>query len=281
MIAKALSGDNEAPQTQSIQGVQRALEVLELFIGAESPTLGVTEIASSLGLSKAVVHRILSAFRIKGFVDMDPTTHRYLLGPQALVLGLTCLDRIDMRNIARAAMIDLVHATDETATLSVRVGWNRVYLDQVTPDRELKMVVQIGRPFPLHTGASSKALLAYMPNEKIEEYLTSHELVALTDRSLTDPEKIRAELALIRKQGYAYSLGERDGSAASVAAPLHGHDEQVVGVISVSGPAERFRAESEKSALLLLEAVHQVSQRLGSRRSMEERPRVSNGRRRR
>ncbi len=249
----------------SAQGVERALEVLSLFASSDSPTLGVTEISQALGLSKAVVHRVLSAFKLKGFISMDPVSHRYRLGPQILVLGLTYLDRLDMRAIAKEAMHELVDMTNETATLSVRIGWQRVYLDQVTPNRDVKMVVQIGKPYPLHTGASSKALLAYLPPDEIEEYLASQELVALTDRSLTDPERIRAELDVVRRLGHAVSLGERDASAGSVAAPILGREGTVLGVISVSGPIERFSGEIEKSAILLKEVVADISRRLGYR----------------
>jgi IclR family acetate operon transcriptional repressor len=256
-----------AKPAQSIQGVMRALEVLDLFIDAETATLGVTEIAQASGLSKAVVYRILSAFRAKGFLNLEAETHRYHLGPRILELGLSYLDRIDMRQVAREAMVRLVERTDETATLSVRLGWTRVYIDQVTPDQDIKMVVQIGRPFPLHTGASSKALLASLPPDEIEEYLTSHELVALTGRTPTDPDRIRTELALIRKRGYALSFGERDVSAGSVAAPIRGSQGEVLGVISVSGPIERFRAESRQSAQLLVDAVDGVSAQLGYRRA--------------
>jgi IclR family acetate operon transcriptional repressor len=243
----------------------RALEVLDLFIDAETATLGVTEIAQASGLSKAVVYRILSAFRAKAFLCLEPGTHRYYLGPRVLELGLSYLDRIDMRPLAKTAMVQLVEETNETATLSIRMGWTRVYIDQVTSHQDVKMVVQIGKPFPLHAGASSKALLASLDPEEIDEYLASHELDALTPRTPTDPGRIRAELAQIRKRGYAQSFGERDVSAGSVAAPIRGRDGAVVGVISVSGPIERFRPESKQSAKLLLDAVSGVSAQLGYR----------------
>jgi IclR family acetate operon transcriptional repressor len=248
-------------------GVERALDVLSLFVQAETPTLGVTQIADALGLSKAVVHRLLTAFRSRGFVELDPANHRYRLGPAILILGLTYLDRIDMRALGRETLADLVAITNETATLSVRVGWSRVYLDQVTPKRDVKMVVELGRPFPLHAGASSKALLAFLPQEDQEAYLSGQHLGALTARTVTDPDRLRGELEAIRSAGYATSFGERDASAGSVAAPVFGHEDLVVGSISVSGPVERFSTEVEQSSRALLSAARELSQRLGHRRS--------------
>ena len=128
------------PQGQTIVAIERAADVLSLFADADEQTLGVTEIANALGLSKAVVYRILSSFRAKGYVELDEASRRYALGPRALHVGLAYLNRADVRQMARPEMERLCRETDETATLSLRTGSTRVYVDQVTPDRDVKMV---------------------------------------------------------------------------------------------------------------------------------------------
>jgi len=159
-------------QAQTIVAIERAADVLTLFADAEEATLGVTEIASALGLSKAVVYRILSSFRAKGFVDLDESTRRYSLGPRVLDLGLAYMDRTEIRTIARPEMERLCEETGETVTLSLRTGPTRVYVDQVTPNRDIKMVVRIGQHAPLHAGGSSKAFLAFLDPEEQEGYLS-------------------------------------------------------------------------------------------------------------
>ena len=250
-------------RSKSIAGVDRALDVLMLFVRSKANTLGVTEIADELGASKAAVHRILSTFRNRGFIELDEAIHRYRLGPEILMLGLSYLDRMDLRTVARPLMADLATRTNETVTLSVRVGWTRVYVDQVLPERDIKMMVQLGRPFPLHAGASSKALLAFMPEADAGSYLREHHLDALTARTVTDPGRLALDLASIREKGYAVSFGERDAGAGSVAAPVFDHDGVLRGVISVSGPLDRFSAEVEQSSEALVDAARDVSRRLG------------------
>jgi DNA-binding IclR family transcriptional regulator len=147
----------------------------------------------------------------------------------------------------------------------VRVGSTRVYIDQVTPNRDVKMVVRLGWPFPLHAGASSKALLAFLPEDQRRAYLETHHLVALTPHTITDPDRLRKELEAIRSSGFAVSFGERDASAGSVAAPVFGHEGTPIGVISVSGPLERFSAEAEQASRVLVDAARGLSQRLGYR----------------
>lgn len=254
----------ESTQGQTIAAVERAVDVLTLFTRTDRDSLGVTEISQALDLSKAVVHRILASFRGKGYIDLDPETRRYSLGREALALGLTYLDRIDVRRVARPAMQALVDATDETATLSVRVGQTRVYVDQVTPARDIRMVVQLGRPFPLHAGGSSKAFLAFLPEAEREAYLAG-DLPALTGLTVTDAVALRAELATIRERGYAVSYGERQAGAGSVAAPIVDHEGTAVAVMSVCGPVERFTDEMDDAVKVLLPTVAELSSRLGHR----------------
>jgi DNA-binding IclR family transcriptional regulator len=254
-----------APATgQTIAGIERALDALLLFAESESTSLGVTEIAHSLGLSKAVVHRILASFRAKDFVELDETTRRYSLGPKILTLGLTYLDRVDVVSVARDVMTRLCALTQETATLSLRSGDQRVYVDQVTPNRDVKMSVTLGLPYPLHAGASSKAFLAFLPPAEIEAYL-SGSLSPLTPSTVVDRRTLSKELEHIRTVGYAQSFGERMEGAGAVAAPVFGRDGLPAGVISVSGPIERFRGEAERAAELLLRETNDASARLGYR----------------
>lgn len=251
---------------QTIATVERAADVLALFGSTAAPTLGVTEIATELGLSKAAVHRILSSLRGRGFVDLQGETRRYALGPAALALGMAYLARLDVRALAAPELAALSATTAETATLSIRQGDKRVYVDQVLPAREIVMSVRLGVPNPLHAGGSSKAFLAYLPDEDVERYLAGR-LEPVTERTVVDPAQLRAEVARIRELGYAMSVGERQPGAASVAAPVLDHAGTPVAVISVCGPLERFEAEAADCAKLLLEATARLSARMGHRRA--------------
>jgi DNA-binding IclR family transcriptional regulator len=253
-----------AEQPQTILAIERATDVLALFADSEEPTLGVTEIAQALGLSKAVVYRILSSFRAKGFVELDEATRRYSLGERTLHLGLSYMNRLDLPRIARSELEALSRTTDETSTLSLRTGWERVYIDQITPERDVKMVVQLGLRVPLHAGASSKAFLAFLDPEEQQEYL-SKPLDRMTKLTMTNARALRKELGEIRDRGYAISFGERMDGAGSVAAPILGHEGRPVAVISVCGPVERFRDEADAAAKLLVEATKRLSRRLGHR----------------
>jgi IclR family acetate operon transcriptional repressor len=247
---------------ETIAAVERAADVLMLFARAKTHTLGITEIAEELDMSKAAVHRVLASLRSRGLIEVDEPARRYLLGPEAMTLGLRYMARLDVRQLALPVLHELSAETNETATLSVRTGDTRVYVDQVTPLREVIMSVSIGVPFPLHAGASSKAFLAFLPDEQVTAYI-AHELKPLTDGTITDPGELAAELDAIRRRGWAQSSGERQIGAASVAAPVFDHLGMPVAVLSVCGPAERFAVEAEQCADLLLLRTRRLSATMG------------------
>ncbi len=261
MASGDANGSAGSGGSQTIATVERAADVLVLFSESGERTLGVTEIAQRLTLSKAAVHRILASLRTRALVEVDETTRRYSLGPAAFALGVAYQAHIDVRGTAAPELRALSAATHETATLSVFSGHGRIYVDQVTPAREIVMSVPLGLAFPLHAGASSKALLAFLPDAEIDAIL-SGPLEASGD---VDPAALRQELAEIRRRGYAATSGERQAGAASVAAPVFDHSGRPVAALSVCGPAERFGPHMETAQRLLPEATARVSARLGYR----------------
>ncbi len=250
---------------QPISAVERTAEILTAFARSDTPTLGVTEIAQDLGISKAVVHRTLNSLKVKGFIEVEPESRRYALGPTALAIGLAFLRHVNVRDLARPVMRELSENSRETATLSIRSGWDRIYIDQVTPPREVKMTVELGKPFPLHAGSSSKSLLAYLPSDEIDEYLDRIDLHRFTDLTITDPVSLRHELDRVRACGFAVSMGERQADAASVAAPIFDHTGLPIASMSLCGPVERFGGEVDEAAALIVAATGQLSTQVGFR----------------
>ncbi|MGC8513286.1 MAG: IclR family transcriptional regulator [Acidimicrobiales bacterium] len=246
----------------SASTVERAADILLLFASSSSPQLGVTEIATALGMSKSTVHRILLSFRNKSLLELDPLSRKYCLGPTLLGLGARYQGRLDIRNMAYPELSALSRATNETATLSVRSGDERIYVDQVTPEREVLMSVQLGMAHPLHAGASSKAFLAFLPAEEVDRYLAGG-LEEVTVRTITDVAQLRTELAEIRARGWAQSIGERQVGAGSVAAPVFDARGLPVAVVSVCGPAERMAGEIQECATQLMVTTMRLSAQLG------------------
>jgi DNA-binding IclR family transcriptional regulator len=236
---------------------------LTFLAESASPTVGVTELAGELAISKAAAHRLLSTLRAEGLVEYDEELRRYKLGAGVLKLSSRYLDDLDVLALARSSMRDLSLNTNETVTISIRSGDQRVYVDQVTPPREVIMTVELGRPFPLHAGSSGKAFLAFLDQEYVEHYLGDNGLASVTPDTVTDARILRRHLQQIRRDGFAQSFGERLVGAGSTAAPIFSRDGQPVAVMSVCGPAERFRQEASQCSAALIKTTTQLSTRLG------------------
>ena len=254
---------NPLDERQRVATIERALSVLDLIATSEQEDYGVTEIARELNLSKAVIHRVLTTLVAWEYLQVDAQTRRYRLGPKALVLGSAYLKQIDLRRLILPRLQELSDRTGETATFSLRNGFSRMYVDQITPNREITMSVAIGKSYPLHAGSSSKSFLAFLPQEEQDAYLKERELTRLTETTLSDVEALRADLVLVRERGYAISLEERQAGAASVAAPILDRHGNPIAAISICGPVERFREQLDTVSPLLLSVCRELSRQFG------------------
>jgi IclR family transcriptional regulator, acetate operon repressor len=148
----------------------------------------------------------------------------------------------------------------------VRQGWTRTYVDQVLSPQEVRMSVTIGRPYPLHAGSSSKAILAALTDQELVEYLRHHDLEPITGATLTTPPALQQEIARIRTLGYAVSIGERQPGAGSVAAPVRQADGSVFGSVSLCGPADRFGLDLQRRyGTLVAASASEISAAIGHR----------------
>ncbi|MBX3090072.1 MAG: IclR family transcriptional regulator [Cryobacterium sp.] len=241
------------------EAAERVADVLLAFMKGHD-SLGVSAIARDLGLSKAVVHRVLQSLASRGLIEANPDTRAYSLGPAAAGIGALAMQKLNVRDAAREKLTQLRNMTMETTTLSLLVVDRRAYVDQYQSPHEIKMTVELGRFYPLHAGGSSRAILAHMPKNDVERIVDDH-LSSLTSETLVDRDRLIENLEEVRRNGYAVSRGERQNGAGSVAAPIFGIDHRVIGSISVCGPLARFTPEAVESYIpLVVQAASSISQ---------------------
>jgi DNA-binding IclR family transcriptional regulator len=243
--------------------VERAAAVLECF-SRKDPVLGVTDLAERLALRKSTVHRLLTVMTRHGLIDRDAGTQRYRLGHKLIYLGSLSARQYQLRDLALPAMRRVWEKSGETVTLSIRIGDQRMYLDQIESLEEVRVTVDIGKVLPIHCGASGKIFLAFMDPAEIDRILAAGPLPALTAATVVDPDQIRQQLAAIRAQGYAMSLGERVAGVHAAAAPLRSNTGAVVAAMGLSGPASRLTPDRlADRAPYLVEAATTLSDTFG------------------
>lgn len=244
-----------------LRTVDGALRTLELL--AERGRLGVRDVAAALACSRSSAYRIVRTLQDRGWAR-EAGVGSYELGPLAHVLGTRALQRLSLRDVALPWMRKLVDATEESVTVSVLVGNERVCVDQLESPRQVRMTVLVGQPYPLYAGASGKAILVAMEPEARERYLAATRLVRLAPNTLLSRERLRASLAEASARGFVVSVAERDPEAFSVAAPLVGRTG-VTGALAICGPVSRFvQAEAERYGGLVRDAAERISHALGA-----------------
>jgi DNA-binding IclR family transcriptional regulator len=252
----------------AISAVDRAVDVLLLFGRSLQPTLGVTEIADELGMPKSGVHRVLNTLRRRRLVTYDPATRKYALGQAAVALSQGYAARHDMQAMATQEVSALRRATGETASLAIRRHASVLVRAQSVPDHELRVEFHLGRPLPLHVGASGKTFLAFVPEHEVDEYVTRStdtqgRLERFTPHTLDRVDDLRADLAEIRERGYAISHGERLTGVVSIAAPVLDHEEYPVSVLAVTGPESRLDVSAAYVVTALQESAARLSAEMG------------------
>jgi len=162
-------------------------------------------------------------------------------------------------------MEDLVTTTRETAILTVYHQQEVVCIEKVETSHPVRMTLHVGTRRPPHAGASSKVLMAYLPDEEIQAIVQEKGLPRLCVNTITDPDRLREELARIRERGYAESHEETDLGAWGVATPVFDREGRVVAAIGVAGPRSRYTEQrAQEFVALCRQAARRISALIGS-----------------
>jgi IclR family KDG regulon transcriptional repressor len=236
-------GVKATPPDNTVNSVIRALTILDL-LGKSNGELGITEISQELRLHKSTVYRLIATLVGAGYVQQNPQTEKYRLGIHLAELGMTVLNGLDLRQVARPFLLELMEYCDEAIHLGVLEDNEVVYIDKIDVNRFLTMGSRIGGRSPAYCTGLGKALLAFIPLKKLEQYLAqTPSLHRYTPNTLAEPQSIKDHLSRIRAQGYAIDDEEHELGIRCVAVPIRNHLGEIVAAVSVSGPTLRMTRE--------------------------------------
>ncbi|MFE9403062.1 IclR family transcriptional regulator [Streptomyces sp. NPDC006530] len=227
---------------RNIQSLERAAAMLRLLAGGER-RLGLSDVASSLGLAKGTAHGILRTLQAEGFVEQDPASGRYQLGAELLRLGNSYLDVHELRARALVWTDDLARSSGESVYVGVLHQQGVLIMHHVFRPDDSRQVLEVGAMQPLHSTALGKVLSAYDPVAHTEAVDNVRE--AFTPRTVTAPDGFENVLDLIRARGWGSDVEETWEGVASVAAPIHDRRRMPVGAVGVTGAVERVCKDGE------------------------------------
>lgn len=254
--------ESEDDQRPYIQSVDRAVEMMEVL--GRDGSAGVTELSKELAIHKSTAYRLLSTLERRGMVERHRDTQKYRLGFGVIRLAGAVRATLELTRVAHPVCERLSRAADEAVNLAVLEGHSVVNIDQSDLSSSVIGVNWVGQHTSLHGTSSGKVFLAHLPNREREAVLAGA-LERFTERTLVGADELRAELAQIRRVGFAVALEELEEGLHAVAAPIRTADGSVRAAVSVSGPAYRLTLEriEREVASLVRQAADTISRRVG------------------
>lgn len=237
----------------------RAVARLLLYL-CDEPHTGVHELSRSLGISLGMVQRVTSTLVEAGLLVQDEETRKFSIGHAALRLGNAYL-RGNTPVVQRciAALKWLTDQTGETSSVHRIVGNQRVIVAQHESLQDLAWRSDISRPYPLHTGAASKALLAALTPLELGRLLPSLTFEHFQPSTPKSVSELSLQIGEARKEGVAISFSERVAGAGGVAATVFASGAEGPLAISVYGPEVRIRSSLKGIIRALRDTVRRVS----------------------
>lgn len=249
-------GDGPIPDRATVKSVETSVTIIESL--KQQDSAGITDLAKATGLSKSNVHKHLATLQQEGFVVKEDDEYRLSL--RYLDLGSDVRQQYEGTQFIQPRISEVAEETGEVAQFMVEErGWSVIVYKEVGR-RGVSTRTRPGTHLQMHQVSSGKAMLAFMPDSRVEAIIDRHGLDAATDNTITSEEALFEELDQIRDRGYALNKGESTKGLYAVAVPITKPDNEVIGSCAVSGPSHRMKGRTVEDEIpeLLLSIANEV-----------------------
>jgi DNA-binding IclR family transcriptional regulator len=257
----AMPPSSESPSV----AVERALAILEA-VAQGSEGLSNAEISRKLQIPKSSASYILRTLEKQGYLNRNPETGKYRVGLKVLSLSRGALSGIDVREVALPIMRHLMERTNLTCHLAILDGPDAVYIEKVEAQGFIRMDTWVGRRMRVHATSVGKALVAHVPQERLETILAEHGMEKRTPKTITTLPRLLKDLEKVRQQGFAVDDEENNIGARCVGAPVFNQDGAIEASIGLSGTINQVNAQTMPRILeALKDAARHISMGMGYR----------------
>ena len=241
------------------------LSVLKVFTSLPDEA-SLSEITTTVGLSKVKVYRALKTLVLAGFAEQNEKTRKYRLHYALLDLSSKLLNSRNMNVAGRKILEELSDDVKEDITVAVpdRDAGQIVFIDRIRGDSRISFFCDVGKRLPLHVGAAAKAIFAFLPEPEFEDYLAHFQPVKISPFTIVSPNELRKQRRCIRKSGYSVSNQEVDEGVSAVGAcilDIQGMPSAGIAVTSLTVKMDQQKIDA--LGRKLTKAVRDISFRLG------------------
>jgi IclR family pca regulon transcriptional regulator len=238
--------------------------VIQVF-SRERPALTLSEVARLTGITRATARRILLTLEEIGHVRSDGRL--FSLTPRVLSLGWAYLSSLNLWDVAQPHMEELADRTKESCSVATLDLPDVVYVARMPTRRIMTISLGVGTRLPAHCTGMGRVLLAALPDAELDAFLGDAPLEAFTERTITAPAGVRAEIERVRQSGWALVDQELEIGLRSIAAPLRTQGATIA-ALNVAVAAARVPLEELREAMLpeLLRTAQLISDALDAAR---------------
>ena len=259
-----------AAGVSSSQSLERGLAILAEF-RPEAPERGISDLARALGLSRSTSHRYVATLARLGYLEQNPQTRKYRLGPRVLDLGFSAINSMELRQISAPHLQQLSDETGRTVNMAILDGADIVYIERCRTSgpgqREIDLALHVGSRLPAYCTSLGKVLLAFLPPEEQAGLIGRMQLVDRGPNTITTKAGLAAELKRVRQRGVALNNEELAYGLRSMAVPVWGHGGEVVAAINLAVHRTAASIEDlvERLSPTMMRTAAEISARLGYR----------------
>ena len=253
---------NQRPP-EAMGGLAKGLAVIRAF-SRDRAALSLSEVGDITNMPAATARRCLLTLEALGYVTRNG--RHFLLRPKVLELGAAYLESMNIETLTKTHLEELARKTGDSAALCVLDGVDIVYVARASIRTLLRLEAHVGSRFPAHATSTGRVLLAGLNADRLERYFASATLEALTDRTVTDPRKLRQLIDDCRRTGYSAIEDELAYGVVALAVPVFDQHGRVVAALNSSGHSRRVtKAKLIRERFTMLQQVsRQISTDLAS-----------------
>lgn len=255
-------GTNVSSYKPIVPAVEQASRILLCLSKNSNFKMGLTEIVKEVGIHKSKGFSILNTLSQFGFVEKDPKTKTYSLGPGLLTLSRHVLDNIRYPEVASPFLQQLANETNGTALFGLINGEHVIVLGKHEGNQNVGFTVRLGHRFHITLGAHGKAIVAFLPEVEREKILTKKKTYFYGDPSRMNIEYLREELNQCRVSGFAKDIGGITPGATVISSPLFANHDKLIGCLILIGTFQENKIEEYGPKVADL--AYQISQKLGA-----------------
>ena len=224
--------------------------------------MGLTEICRQVGIYKSKGYAILHTLMQYGFIEKDPQTKTYSLGPSLLFLSRNVLDNLSYPAVAAPFLEGLAKETNGTTVFGMVSGSHVIVLTKREGNQNIGFGLDLGHRFHMTLGAHGKAIVAFLPDAEKEIILSKKRLYFYGDPSRVEMKRLREELNRCRESGFAFDAGEVTPGVNVISAPVFSLREELIGCIVLIGTFPKGKIQEYGSKVSKI--AQQISRKLGA-----------------